>query len=227
VTDPPVDRLALIGDVHGNLSALEATLAAIRQAGIGRGLCTGDIVLRGGEPEACVERIALLEWPAVAGNTDIKVVRREPRPRTHPASERVGSRSWTHHRLSESSMRFLADLPLCIRVAVGRFTVLVMHGAPTDPSEVLVDAATRDATLQELATRLAVDCVVTGHTHRPLIRRSGGCLFVNPGSVGESIGRDRRPSWAWLGAGPAGLVAGLERVDIAVAQVRRPRHSTA
>lgn len=224
--DPSVDRLALLGDIHGNLIALEATLAAIRATGIAMGACTGDIVLRGSEPEACVERIALLDWPAVAGNTDIKVAQRAPRPRVHPASERVGSRSWTHHRLSESSMRFLSELPTTIRVPIGRYTALVTHGTPTDPTDVLVDAATTDATLRELATALGVDCIVTGHTHRPLIRRAGGCLFVNPGSAGESIGNDRRPSWAWLEAGRTGLVAHLERVDAAVAHIRRP-HSPA
>jgi uncharacterized protein len=29
-----------------------------------------------------------------------------------------------------------------------------------------------------------VDVVVTGHSHRPLIERRGGVLYVNPGSAG-------------------------------------------
>jgi putative phosphoesterase len=217
---PPTGRLALLGDVHGNVAALDATLAAIRAAGISHGACTGDLVLRGPEPEACVSRLALLGWPCVRGNTDAKVAMRSPRPRAHPAAGRVGSRSWTAHRLSDASLAYLAGLPLTVRVRVGRFEVLVVHGTPDSPSEVLVDADTDPQRLTEVAALLGADCVVTGHTHRPLVRRAGGCVFVNPGSVGEAVGGDRRPSWAWVAPGPAGLEAGLERVDAPVAQPR-------
>jgi protein phosphatase len=34
-----MDRIAVISDIHGNLPALEATLADISQRGIGRVLC--------------------------------------------------------------------------------------------------------------------------------------------------------------------------------------------
>jgi putative phosphoesterase len=221
---PPTGRLALFGDIHANIAALDATLAAIRAAGITRGACTGDVVLRGHEPEACVARLALLGWPCVQGNTDAKVALRPPRPRSDPASSRVGSRSWTTHRLSEASLAYLAELPLTTRVSVGRFEVLVVHGSPEAVTDVLVEADTDARRLEELARKLGVDCVVTGHTHRPLIRRAEGCLFVNPGSVGEATGGDPRPSWAWVAPGPARLEAGLERVDVPVA---RPRLASA
>ena len=214
------DRLALVGDVHGNVAALDAVLAQIRHAGLTRGVCTGDLVLRGPEPEACVSRIARLNWPCVRGNTDAKVASRPPQPPQHPAVRRPGSRSWTALRLSDASMRFLATLPLTVRVPVGPFEVLVMHGAPEDPSTVLFDADTDPGRLAELARVLEADCVVSGHTHRPFAHRAGGCLFVNPGSVGEAVGDDRRPAWAWLEAGPAGLVAHLERTDAPLASLR-------
>ena len=214
-------RIAVVGDVHGNVSALDAVLAEIRAAGIHRGVCTGDLVLRGPEPEACVSRIALLGWPCVLGNTDAKVACRAPRPRSHPAAARVGSRSWTAHRLSDMSLAYLADLPLTIRVPLGPFEVLVIHGEPDDPATVLVDEATSDERLLELAQSLHADCVVTGHTHRAFVRGVGGCVFVNPGSVGESTDVDHRPSWAILEAGPAEIAATLMRTDSPLA-VPRP-----
>ena len=222
MTLPPTDRrLAVVGDVHGNVAALDAVLAAIRAAGITRGVCTGDLVLRGPEPEACVSRLALLGWPCVRGNTDAKVALRSPRSRSHPAAARIGSRSWTAHRMSDASLRYLAELPLTARIRVGPFDIVVMHGSPDDPGEVLVDGDTDVERLAEIATLLGADCVVTGHTHRPLVRRAGGCLFVNAGSVGESVGGDPRPSWAWIAAGPSGLEAVVERVDQPLAESRQ------
>ena len=221
MTGPP-DRLALVGDVHANVAALDAVLGAVRTAGISRGVCTGDVVLRGREPEACVSRLAMLGWPCVRGNTDWKVASRPPRATSHPASSRVGSRSWTAHRLSDASLRFLAQLPLTVRVRVGPYDVLVMHASPDDPTEALFDVGTDHARLVELAAALGVDGVVAGHTHRPVARAAGGCVFVNPGSAGEAEGADLRPSWAWLEAGSSGLVAHLERVDAPAAVPRPP-----
>lgn len=222
MTDPTDDlRLAVLGDVHGNVSALDAVLADIRAAGLERGVCTGDLVLRGREPEACVSRIALLGWPCVTGNTDAKVASRAPRAHSHPASTRTGSRSWTAHRLSDTSLAYLAGLPLTLRVRLGSFEVLVMHGTPDDPTDVLVDEATPHERMIELAAVLQADCVVTGHTHRAFAREAGGCVFVNPGSVGESAGAERRPSWAVLEAGPSGVAATLMRTDAPLA-VPRP-----
>ncbi len=51
-----MDRIAIISDLHGNLPALEATLADIRQREIGRILCLGDLVGKGPHSEVAVDR---------------------------------------------------------------------------------------------------------------------------------------------------------------------------
>lgn len=210
-------RLALLGDVHANRPALEAVLGAAREVGIARGALTGDLVMRGDDPEGCVALVRGLGWPCVAGNTDRKVAERPARPPGHPAVRRSGSRSWTRLRLSAESLRFLAELPLVVRLEVAGHPVAVMHAAPADPTLEL--GADR---LAAVARSLDVACVVSGHTHRPVVRRVDGRLLVNPGSVGEAGGADRRPSWAWLAASPTGLRATLERVERPLARVRAP-----
>ena len=50
-------KIGLFSDVHGNLAALEAVLAALRQAGCQRLLCAGDVVGYGPEPSACIARV--------------------------------------------------------------------------------------------------------------------------------------------------------------------------
>jgi putative phosphoesterase len=215
------DRLALLGDVHANAAALRSVLDAVSQEGFVRGVCTGDLVMRGDEPEACVAEIRRLGWPCVMGNTDRKVAIRPRRPPGHPKARRVGSRAWTSNQLSPESLRYLAALPLVVRVRLRESTVVVMHGSPTDPRSA-VDAATPDRELARLAKELRADCVVSGHTHRPLVREVDGCLFVNPGSIGEALDGDLRPRWAWLEARRSGLRAHLEQVDADVATVRTP-----
>jgi putative phosphoesterase len=214
------ERLAVLGDVHCKAQALEAVLAAAEAAGIGRGLCTGDLVLRGSDPQACVTRIRELGWPAVQGNTDRKVAERATGSRAGKRPPRPGSRSWTRERLSEASVSWLAGLPPSRRLLLGRWRVLLTHGEPDDPTAALADVDTPAAELAGLAAELAVDCVVFGHTHRPMVRTAGGCLFVNPGSVGEGTADEPYPRWAWLLVEDDGISARLERVEAPLAPPR-------
>lgn len=216
-------RLAVVGDVHANLPALTAVLASVDAAGLTQGVVTGDIVLRGEHPEECMQALTARGWPAVVGNTDLKVASRPPRPPDHPASARVGSRSWTARRLSAGSLASLRGLPLTRRVAVGDRTVLVMHASPDDPSRSLFDPSTTEAELAQLAELFGADAIVCGHTHLPMVKRVAGCLFVNAGSVGESLTDARQPRWAWIEATDDGLHAHLEVVAEPLARRRVPR----
>jgi putative phosphoesterase len=215
------ERLALLGDVHANLPALRAVLADIARAGIERGVVTGDLVMRGEQPEECVDEVRRLGWPCVMGNTDAKVATGPARDPDHPKAGRVGSRAWTVERLSDESLRFLGDLPMVARVPLGDATVAVMHGSPDDPNGT-IDATTGKGRLARIAGDVGATCLVTGHTHEPLHRRAGGVLVVNPGSVGEALRGDLHPRWAWLEVRRSGLRAHLERTEAALARVRTP-----
>lgn len=204
------ERLALIGDVHGNAAALRAVLDAIRAAGITRGLVTGDLAMRGTDPAGAVRMVRALGWPTVVGNTDIKVGAGRPRPTGHPASDTPGSRKWTIRRLDDDDREWLASLPRRVRVRAAGVSVLVTHGSPGD-LPVVVDAHTSLHDLELLSDALQVDVVVVGHTHRPMVRRAGRTTFVNPGSVGEGVDGDHRPAWAWVEVVDGLPVVHLER----------------
>ena len=215
----PAERLAVLGDVHANAAALRAVLADVDGAGIERGVLTGDLVMRGEEPEECVAEVRRLGWTCVLGNTDGKVADGRPRDSDHPKAGRPGSRAWTLNRLSDESLEYLGSLRLVERVPLGPATIAVMHGSPTDPNGT-IDAGTSKRRLARLAEELAADCIVTGHTHEPLVRKAAGVLVVNPGSVGEALRGDLHPRWAWLEARKSGLRAHLERVSDGLARVR-------
>lgn len=216
------ERLALLGDIHANAPALAAVIAAIDAAGIRAGACTGDLVMRGDDPETCVTTIRERGWPCVMGNTDRKVAVRPRRDPEHPKARRVGSRAWSSNQLSPESTEYLAGLPLVVRLTLRGAAIVLMHGGPDDPRDA-IGADTSDKELARLVSDLgSPDCIVSGHTHRTLVRTAAGCLFVNPGSVGEAIDGDRRPRWAWLEARGGGLRAHLERIPADLATVRKP-----
>lgn len=212
-------RLALIGDIHGRHDALQAVLAAVRERGITDGVCTGDVVMRGPDPAACIATMRELGWPTVMGNTDEKVARGAPRPKGHPASDRVGSRSWTIRRLSNRDIAWLQALPRRVEASVGGVRVVVSHGQPGDLS-VIVDEDTPADGLLRQAAALEADVLVVGHTHQQMVRRAGRALIVNPGAIGEGTVDDRRPHWAWLEVTDGGPVIHTEVVDAPLAPPR-------
>lgn len=214
------DRLALLGDIHANGPALRAVLAAIADAGLVTGLCTGDLVMRGADPEECVTAVRRLGWPCVMGNTDRKVATRARRDPSTPKAQRVGSRPWSTNQLSAANLAFLEGLPMVVRIRHRGRTIVLMHGSPDDPRQA-IDGDTSDRELRRVADALdRPDCIVSGHTHVPLVREAAGCLFVNPGAVGESRDGDLRPSWAWLEVRRSGLRVHLERVAAELATRR-------
>src|SRR5580658_1641122 len=63
-------RFAVVSDIHGNLTALEAVIEDIAGRGVDRVAHGGDLVLMGPRPTEVIDRIRELGWPGVVGNTD-------------------------------------------------------------------------------------------------------------------------------------------------------------
>lgn len=216
---PTIASLALIGDIHGRLDALDAVLEAISGAGIPTGLCTGDVVMRGPEPAGCIARVRELGWPTVIGNTDRKVAAGDPRPESHPASSRVGSRSWTYRELAADDVAWLGALPRIVRVSFGGARVVMIHGdGESLPGTITADTPARD--VQRQLRKLEADVLVLGHTHVAMVRTVRNGIVINPGAVGESRSDDWQPQWGWLEATPDGIVPHLEVVPTPLAPQR-------
>ena len=63
-------RLAVISDIHGNLTALEAVLKDLAVTSPDLVVHGGDLVLNGSSPAEVVDLVRTLGWPGVVGNTD-------------------------------------------------------------------------------------------------------------------------------------------------------------
>lgn len=179
------DRIAIISDVHGNMTAFEAALADIDARGIRRIFNLGDVFgkgPRGADAVACSrERCEA----TVRGNWDELV--NIPRRRAAPALR------WWLDELSPDDHGWLRDLPFSIDLVLGDTPVRLFHASADSVghrvyrrhSDEEFDAMFRntDAT----GDGPEPDLVVYGDIHSAYQRTFRGKTLLNAGSVGNPL----------------------------------------
>ncbi|WP_436533855.1 metallophosphoesterase family protein [Actinoplanes sp. HUAS TT8] len=185
-------RVAVISDVHGNLPALDAVLAAIAGDRVDLTVNLGDLLSGYVQPAQTADRLIAIGLPTVAGNHERQVLTLAPE--RQGMADRV-----TAARLSARHREWLASLPMTLSPLPG---VLAFHGTPTDDLQYLLHTVTpdgvRDATVDEVVDRVGAvsgyQLLLCGHTHLAgSMRLPGGPLIVNPGSVGWPAYTDDDP----------------------------------
>tara|TARA_R110002126_G_scaffold6119_4_gene32211 strand:+ start:9424 stop:10158 length:735 start_codon:yes stop_codon:yes gene_type:complete len=200
-------RYAVLGDVHSNISALEAVLKDARAVGVDRFLCVGDVVGYGAAPSQAIEMLREIDCGVVKGNHDAAVTGELNPVCFNPmAREAV---AWTRSQVSEEDLDWLKALPMVFHVE----HATVAHGTFDKPEHYKYVMATEDAD-PSLDTQPLPVCFV-GHTHVPvsILRlredpdRTSYTLstlvdlgeaekaLCNVGSVGQP--RDEIPAAAW------------------------------
>ena len=214
-------KAAVVSDVHGNLHALEAVLAAIDADPPDELWCLGDLVGYGARPNECCEIIEARADVCLAGNHDLGV--RGTIDLDDFSGDAGAAARWTRTVLSDAAGAYLDTLePRGDRDGVGLF-----HGSPRDPvwEYVLSDeAAVAAIMLSDFSLTLV------GHSHVALqvslndraldggLAPDGTVLDVgtrrwllNPGSVGQP--RDGDPRAAYLALDLDVQRASFHRVD--------------
>jgi len=192
-----VSSVAALYDVHGNLPALEAALAAAEAERAYTIVVGGDVVL-GPMPRETLERLRALGPRArfVRGNCDRLVVDAfdgRPLDRLPPAvREQI---EWTAARLDRGQRDFLAGLPLTLAMEIeGAGEVLFCHATPRSDDEIFT-AITPAERVRPMLEGVAQRVIVCGHTHMQFDRAVDGVRIVNAGSVGMPFGQ---PAAHWL-----------------------------
>ena len=217
-------RIAVISDIHANLHALEAVLAAIDAEGVDEVWCLGDLVGYGPRPNECVALVQERAALCLSGNHDLAVLG------TIDLDLFVGAAGaaarWTRTVLDPLARSFLATL----KPSGARTGVALAHGSPRDPIwEYVLSPHAAEAAFASTEERL----VLVGHSHvqLALALEDGGAVggtaapdevvalatarrLLNPGSVGQP--RDGDPRAAWLVVDAASSRATFRRTTYSI-----------
>ncbi len=193
-------RIALIGDVHANLHALEAVLLHASDQGVKTIWNVGDFVGYGAFPEEVVSLLRRVKAVSIQGNYDQKVLKVKKKQAVWEATkvpEKWLAFQWAYAHLSDRSCKYLKGLPKNRRLKARGWKILLTHGSPASPDEHL-GPDTPPARLSELADIARADLIICGHSHQPFTRLIENVLFINTGSVGRPDDSDPRASYAIL-----------------------------
>ena len=215
-------RYLVLSDIHANMEAFEAVLAAAQTLSYDRILVLGDLVGYGADPNAVVEKVrALRPHALIRGNHD-KVGSGLESPEGFNAVARSAIR-WTYDTLTAENRDWLAALPA--GPVVVDDLIEICHGTPFDEDAYVFDDL--DA-LRSLHAAERPVCLF-GHTHVQVGYTLTGNLFtlatiddarplrielpedgrhlVNPGSVGQPRDGDPRAAYA---------IADTDRRDVVI-----------
>jgi len=193
-------RTAILSDFHGNMAALEAVLADLKDASPDLVVQGGDLAMGGHRPAEVVDRIRELGWPGVLGNTDEVLWSDESRAALERSAPKLGpllrmifdDAAATVDLLGQDRIAWLRSLPGEWHSSDAQ--VAVVHASPGN----LWRAPGPDGDEAELLAtygRLGTRIVVYGHIHRPYVRPLQEFTVANSGSVGTPHDGDPRPSY--------------------------------
>jgi predicted phosphodiesterase len=177
-------RIAILADVHGNLAALEAALAAVERLRPDRLVVAGDVVNGGPDSAACWERVKVLGCPVLRGNHE-RYVFDFGGERAAPewSTSRFGPLQATVAALTAAQRAELSVLPLAWSEPEAPGLMVVHASARADRDSVL--AYTPEDTLAAMFPGPALPpLIVRGHNHICATREWNGRRIVTAGSVG-------------------------------------------
>ncbi len=208
-------RILLLSDIHANLEALEACLAAAPPYDLVANL--GDVVGYGASPNEVVDRSRELGRIFVRGNHDKAATGLLALDDFNPMA--AAAAMWTRDHLTAEHHEWLHALPQGPLEVEGFPEVQLVHGSPEDEDTYVVSIG--DALIPLLADPMPL--TFFGHTHlqggffangnsadgfRPEYRTVGQAesvslhlkantrYMINPGSVGQPRDGDWRAAYA-------------------------------
>ncbi len=180
-------RTAILSDIHGNLSALDAVMDDVEEQKVDRIVCLGDVIGYGPEPCACLDRVMDFEF-CVLGNHDSSALF-DPEGFNVAAEQAI---FWTRAQIecgsdgpeeSRRRMEYICKMPR----TVDQESLLFVHGSPRGPTnEYVFPEDTQNPKKMEKLFSLVTRLCFQGHTHVPGIFTQD-LRFVRPVDTGTGF----------------------------------------
>ena len=188
-----MERIAIISDIHGNVTALEAVLEDIKGRNVSKIICLGDLVVKGVNPDIVIDIIKEKCDVVIIGNCDEAV--------SNEKAKLNGN--WTTKKIGEERRQYLQSLPISYEFYLSGQLVRLFHASPYSLQEIFnpmylnTEKAYSNVEIKNVerlfenteyigkkSTDPKPDIIGYGHIHTPNIYKYGNKTVFNVGSVG-------------------------------------------
>jgi putative phosphoesterase len=185
-------RIAILADIHGNLTAFEAALEQVQSQQVDHLIIAGDIVLGAPDSAACWRLAESLSCTILRGNHERYVFDYgTPAADSSWATLQYAPLQWSAAQFSEAERQALRQLPLSIRLE----DLLIVHASLRNDRD-SVTAYTADADLALMFPEVTERYIVRGHNHLCTVRPWREQFIITAGSVGLPL--DGNPTAQYL-----------------------------
>jgi putative phosphoesterase len=189
-------NIAIFGDIHGNIEALNTAYDAAVSAKAEKIYHLGDL---GGYAPFVNEVVDFLvdhDIQGVQGNYDETVANDREHcgcKSENPVQEEMANRSfiWTKQHATQKTKDYLRTLPISISLSVEGRKVILFHATPRKNNLYWYEERPEKFFL-EMAEKVDAEVMIYGHTHKPYWKNINGKVFINAGSVGKPKDGDPR-----------------------------------
>lgn len=192
-------RVAVLGDIHGNIDAFKAVLKDISSQSIDELLITGDIVGYYYHADEVLDSLKNWKYEIIQGNHDRTLNKfcnwsneiKENYRKKYGSALEIASKT-----LSNNEINYLKNLPVKKKLHINSYIVTLCHGSPYNQDEYIYPDASID--ILKKCANCQSNIVIMGHTHYPMIKVIDNTILLNPGSVGQLRNGQSGASWAIL-----------------------------
>ena len=190
-------KIAVLSDIHGNTTALEAVLADARAARVDEYWLLGDILMPGTGRRRILDLLADLPITArILGNWENSLWRGLYRKLDlTKASHRYLLRQCQYilEEIAPEEIEDLHNQPMQVHRQFGDLTVGITHHLPDKNWGRELIHTGKQEDFDRLVTEPHASIAVYGHIHQQFLRYgSDGQLILNPGSIGQPFFLDAR-----------------------------------
>lgn len=191
-----MEKIAIISDVHGNITALQNVISDIEKRGITKIYCLGDSVIKCANPDKVIDLLRTKCEVMLIGNCDEIICR--------PNIEK--GRFWSRDKIGEERATFIYNLPISYEFYMSGHLIRLFHASPislehifnpmypnsdtiyynkiiTNPNDLFKNTEFIGKTENDPIP----DVVGFGHLHTPNLYRFSNKTIFNVGSVGIPV----------------------------------------
>ena len=191
-----MDKIAIISDIHGNITALNAVLDDIKNRNIKKIFCLGDSITKCTHPDLVIDKIREVCDIILLGNCDYSICK--------PLSK--DKNFWTRNIIGEERAEFISSLPISFEFYMSGHLIRLFHASPYSLDEIYnpmfsnknssyshleIDNPEKlfenTAFIGKTNEDPIPDIIGFGHIHTPCLVRYKNKTIFNPGSVGIPV----------------------------------------